>query len=69
MIHGEADDRCPIGQGEHLFISLKMLGVETEFARYPGGSHGFPLIGPPAHRIDFIARSLAWFKKHLGEPS
>ncbi len=69
VIHGEADDRCPIGQGEHLFISLKMLGVETEFARYPGGSHGFPLIGPPAHRIDLIARSLAWFKKHLGEPS
>lgn len=36
IVHGEADERCPIGQGEQMFMSLKQNGVETEFARYPG---------------------------------
>ena len=34
IVHGEADDRCPIGQGEELFVALKKSGVETEFVRY-----------------------------------
>ncbi|HEU0164293.1 MAG TPA: S9 family peptidase, partial [Thermomicrobiales bacterium] len=68
IVHGEADERCPIGQGEQMFISLKKLGVETQFVRYPGGSHGFAWRGEPAHRIDFYTRILAWFKKYLGDP-
>src|SRR5690606_31163428 len=36
IIHGEEDERCPIGQGEQMFVALKKAGVETEFARYPG---------------------------------
>ncbi|MGC4189711.1 MAG: S9 family peptidase [Thermomicrobiales bacterium] len=69
IVHGEADERCPIGQGEQLFISLMKLGVETEFARYPGESHLFVWDGLPAHRIDFLARTLGWFKRFLGEPA
>jgi len=68
IIHGEADERCPIGQGEQLFVSLKKLGVETVFARYPGESHLFLWSGLPAHRIDVFGRTLAWFKRFLGEP-
>ena len=69
VVHGEADERCPIGQGEQLFISLKKLGVETTFARYPGGFHGFINSGYPTHRLDFYQRSLAWFKQYLGDPA
>jgi dipeptidyl aminopeptidase/acylaminoacyl peptidase len=69
IIHGEADDRCPIGQGEQMFIALKKVGCEVEFARYPGGSHLFLSTGFPAHRADALTRILAWFKQHLGEPS
>ncbi|MGC4108480.1 MAG: S9 family peptidase [Thermomicrobiales bacterium] len=65
IIHGEADERCPIGQGEQLFISLMTLGVETEFIRYPGGFHGFISTGEPAHRIDANTRILAWFDRFL----
>jgi len=68
IVHGEADERCPIGQGEQLFISLKTLGVETEFARYPGGFHGFVTNGEPTHRLDYYERSLGWFKRFLGDP-
>ena len=68
IVHGEADERCPIGQGEQMFIALKKAGCEVEFARYPGGSHSFTRLGPPEHREDLLCRTLAWFKDHLGEP-
>ncbi|HEX5501653.1 MAG TPA: S9 family peptidase [Thermomicrobiales bacterium] len=65
LIHGEADQRCPIGQGEQMFMALQHAGVEVEFARYPGGSHSFLRTGPPAHRADFLARALGWYQEHL----
>ncbi len=68
IVHGEADERCPIGQGEQMFVALKEAGCEVEFARYPGGSHLFLRGGPPEHREDYYARVLAWFKDHLGAP-
>jgi dipeptidyl aminopeptidase/acylaminoacyl peptidase len=68
IVHGEADERCPIGQGEQMFVALKKAGCEVEFARYPGGSHGFMRLGPPEHRADVLRRTLTWFKDHLGEP-
>ncbi|HET7036874.1 MAG TPA: S9 family peptidase [Thermomicrobiaceae bacterium] len=68
IIHGEADERCPIGQGEQMFVALKKAGCEVEFARYPGGAHGFVRMGPPEHRVDVLGRILGWFKDHLGEP-
>ena len=68
IIHGEADERCPIGQGEQMFVALKKAGCEVEFARYPGGSHLFLRLGPPEHREDVLSRTLAWFKNHLGSP-
>ncbi|HLI52045.1 MAG TPA: S9 family peptidase, partial [Thermomicrobiaceae bacterium] len=68
IIQGEADIRCPVGQAEELFVALKQAGVETVFARYPGGYHGFIRTGPPTHREDVLERSLGWFKSHLGEP-
>jgi dipeptidyl aminopeptidase/acylaminoacyl peptidase len=68
IIHGEADDRCPIGQGEQMFVTLKRAGVDVEFARYPGGSHLFMRTGPAEHRLDVLERVLGWFKSRLGEP-
>jgi len=69
IIHGEADHRCPIGQGEQMFVALKKAGCEVEFARYPGGSHQFLNTGYPEHRVDALGRIVAWFKHHLGEPA
>nr|MBA2520600.1 S9 family peptidase [Chloroflexia bacterium] len=67
--HGEADQRCPIGQGEQLYIALLKQGVETELVRYPGASHLFLTYGPPAHREDYLRRVVAWFDDHLGPAS
>jgi dipeptidyl aminopeptidase/acylaminoacyl peptidase len=65
IIQGEADERCPVGQGEQMFVTLKKAGCEVEFARYPGGSHLFMRMGPAAQRLDVVERILAWFKRHL----
>jgi dipeptidyl aminopeptidase/acylaminoacyl peptidase len=65
IVQGEADEICPVGQSEYMFTILKQAGCEVELARYPGGSHGFPRDGPPAHREDYLARTLAWFQRHL----
>lgn len=69
VFSGEDDHRCPIGQSEQLFIALRKAGVETEFARYPGGSHMFFAFGLPDHRADWLARTLRWFTDHLGSPT
>ncbi len=69
ILHGEADQRCPIGQGEQMFVALHKAGCPVEFVRYPGASHLFLAGGHPAHRADYLSRMLAWFKSHLGDPA
>jgi dipeptidyl aminopeptidase/acylaminoacyl peptidase len=66
IVHGEADNRCPIGQGEQMFVALKQAGCDVEFARYPGGAHTMLRVGPPSHRADILERMLGWFTTHLG---
>jgi dipeptidyl aminopeptidase/acylaminoacyl peptidase len=66
VLHGEADERCPIGQGEELFTGLVAAGkVPTEFVRYPGGSHMFIAQGRPSHRVDFNRRVVDWVTRHV----
>jgi len=65
IVHGEADDRCPIGQGEQLFSALLACGkAPTEFVRYPGASHLFIVSGRPSHRVDFNQRTVDWVISH-----
>jgi dipeptidyl aminopeptidase/acylaminoacyl peptidase len=68
VVHGEADDRCPIGQGEQYFASLVACGkVPTEFVRYPGGSHLFIVSGRPSHRVDFNQRIVDWVTRFTAD--
>ena len=65
ILHGEADDRVPIGQGEQCFMTLKLAGCKTEFVRYPGEAHAMLRTGLPAHRYDYLTRVVAWFERFL----
>lgn len=65
IVHGEADDRCPISQGEQMFVALREAGCEVEFVRYPGASHGLLRLSPPEHRADYLTRVVGWFDDHL----
>jgi dipeptidyl aminopeptidase/acylaminoacyl peptidase len=65
IIHSENDLRCPIEQGEQLFVALKVLGVETEMVRFPDESHGLSRIGRTDRRIVRLNHILRWFDKYL----
>jgi dipeptidyl aminopeptidase/acylaminoacyl peptidase len=67
ILHGEADDRCPIGQGEELFAGLLAAGkAPAQMVRYPGQSHAFPGSGRPSHRVDFVRRVVDWVERYAG---
>jgi dipeptidyl aminopeptidase/acylaminoacyl peptidase len=67
IVQGEADDRCPVGQGQHMFTVLRRAGCEVELALYPGASHLFfaALETRPSQRADYLSRVLGWFRDHL----
>jgi dipeptidyl aminopeptidase/acylaminoacyl peptidase len=69
LLHGEADDRCPIGQGEEWFVGPRARSGTAEMVRYPGGSHLFAMTGRPSHRLDDIQRVLAWIERCTAAPS
>jgi dipeptidyl aminopeptidase/acylaminoacyl peptidase len=63
FIHGEADHDVPITQAEEMFVALRKMGVPATLARYPGEGHGFHR---PAHQLDSMIRTQAWFDRYLG---
>lgn len=65
ILHSENDLRCPISQGEELFVALKTLGKTVEFVRFPDESHGLSRSGQPGHRVERLERICAWFDRYL----
>ncbi|SDK47095.1 S9 family peptidase [Nonomuraea jiangxiensis] len=70
LLHGQDDDRCPVGQAEQWFAALRERRVPVELVRYPGASHLFILGGRPSHRYDYNERIIAWLEQWVsGSPS
>lgn len=67
IIHGEDDFRTAIDQAEQWFVTLKRLGKDVLFLRYPRESHEWRGSGEPLHRYDRMKRVLAWWKRYLDE--
>ncbi|MFW6075842.1 MAG: S9 family peptidase, partial [Chloroflexota bacterium] len=65
IIHSERDFRCPIEQGEQVFISLKRLGRDVEFVRFPDETHNLSRSGKPKHRIERLGHIIGWFDRYL----
>ncbi|HUV33802.1 MAG TPA: S9 family peptidase, partial [Candidatus Desulfaltia sp.] len=65
IIHSEEDYRCPMEQDEQLFTALKVLGVPTEFVRFPNEPHGLSRTGKPKHRVERLQHIVRWFDRHL----
>ena len=65
LIHSEQDLRTPIEQSEQAYVALKRLGVDTEFVRFPGESHGLSRIGRTDRRIVRLNHILRWMDKYL----
>lgn len=65
VIHSENDMRCPIEQGEQIFVALKRLGVEAEMVRFPDEPHGVSREGRTDRRIVRLNHILRWFDRYL----
>jgi len=65
IIHSENDHRCPMEQGEQLYIALKKLGRTTEFIRFPDEPHGLSRTGKPKHRQERLRHIVRWFDRYL----
>ena len=65
ILHSEDDLRCPIEQGEQLFVALKTLRREVVFVRFPDENHELSRSGKPRHRLERFRILLEWFAKHL----
>jgi dipeptidyl aminopeptidase/acylaminoacyl peptidase len=69
VIHSENDMRCPIEQGEQVFVALQRLGVDSEMVRFPDESHGLSRGGRTDRRIARLGHILRWFDTYLKEKS
>ena len=65
VVHSALDYRCPVEQGEQLYVSLKRLGVPTELVRFPNENHDLSRSGRPWHRVFRMDRYLDWFERWL----
>ena len=65
ILHSENDLRCNIEQAEVLFTTLRLLGKEVEFVRFPAESHELTRSGNPVHRVQRFELVLEWFDRYL----
>lgn len=65
LIHSENDFRCPINQAEELWVTLRLLGRDVTFYRFPGEDHELSRSGSPLHRRMRGEIILDWFQEKL----
>jgi dipeptidyl aminopeptidase/acylaminoacyl peptidase len=65
IIHSEDDLRCPINQAEELWVTLRLLGRDVTFYRFPGENHELSRSGSPVHRRMRAEIVLDFFAHHL----
>ncbi len=65
VIHNEMDLRCPIEQGEQVFVALQRQGVDSEMVRFPDEFHGLSRSGRTDRRIARLNHILRWFDRYL----
>ena len=63
LIHGEQDDRTPIGQSSLFHELLALAGTTTRLVRIPDAGHA--LFERPAWTALIARETLDWFASHL----
>ena len=64
MVHGEADEDVAAFLADEIFVDLRELGKQVEYAKYQGESHA-PRDWSYANQMDLANRIIAWFDSHL----
>lgn len=60
IVHGQSDERVPVGQGRELYVALRQRGIPTEMVVYPREPHG---LREKHHHRDLLTRVVEWFDK------
>ena len=64
VIHGEDDLRCPLEQGQQMYIAMKKQRVDTRFVIFPKSSHGLSRNGLPNLRLERLEEIVQWFETY-----
>ena len=64
IIQGTADRQVMAARSDEVFVCLRFLGKEVEYARYAGESHGVS-DWTFANQVDYLNRVIAWFDRWL----
>ena len=65
VVHSEHDWRCPIEQGQRLYVALHRRGVPTAMLLFPGEGHELSRSGLPSHRVARFEAILDWWRRYL----
>jgi dipeptidyl aminopeptidase/acylaminoacyl peptidase len=65
VVHSENDWRCPLEQGQRMFVALRRGGVDVEFLLFPGEGHELSRSGRPRHRVQRFEAVLDWWARRL----
>ncbi|UOY02088.1 S9 family peptidase [Blastococcus sp. PRF04-17] len=69
VVHSEEDWRCPVEQGQRLYVELKRRGVPTALLLFPGEGHELSRSGRPRHRLARLEHVLRWWARWLPNPA
>jgi dipeptidyl aminopeptidase/acylaminoacyl peptidase len=65
VVHSEQDQAAPVEQAQQLYVQLKLMGVETEFVRFPEEGHELSRSGRTDRRIERLKCISGWFDRYL----
>lgn len=63
VLHGDADQRVPLGQGEEFFRALHHFGVPTELVIFPREPHSLRV--EPKHAVEVLEWQIYWFERYV----
>lgn len=64
IVHGSADPTVAAFLGDQIFVGLRRLGKEVQFARYEGEEHA-PMNWLYENQLDLANRMVQWFELYL----
>jgi dipeptidyl aminopeptidase/acylaminoacyl peptidase len=64
ITHGSEDKTVAPFLADQVFVGLRRLGKEVEYANYEGAGH-IPSTWGYANYVDFCERIISWFDRHL----